>query len=663
MHSIYSLGEVCYIWLGECNEASGFTIQHLKDTAKYQKRLPVAYVSATDPHKRALERRRLLRNMWQDMIYRFKSEHLRRFRTLNRKNQNPPVFLENIPLPFTDKDEWIRVQDFFQLPWFHRMWTFQEIIMSKNPLLICGDNTLEWEDIANLVWFKDSFITMPLDGAFGDWVSIVQMWFDFPRDYNRPQAHAQQSFRDLFYKTPIISLSAPRMPRILFQTLAGFIYLVPGLLILVSGIVIAVVLVRSRDGDARFLAVFPIAAVISIAVLLLTQRSLQVVFDGITSQYDSMLETPTPYHDSATPNRYTNTNELILDGVWSALRNRECSDLRDKSFGLLGILKGSGASPPTPVYSQSVREVYQSLFESLVLWNPGTVTLIVNAGIQNLQKPTWPSWLPDWTRPKENSWLVDQLHQGRNFNTTGRQQLRHIKVSHNMLRLKGLSKGSVTSIFRFEKVATNPSQSDLIPNLLKIRDCILDMCTSEYGLTNTTQTRQQITICIQNTLFGIIEGIVGHEETKVIELKMPDYSRSERSWQRQIPVNYLYHLQEMEDFLSFFHTIDNSREGSANTLLTKLQSKPTAFPYFIRIINKIVDEKRCLFKLSSGLIGSGTLDLAAGDEVFLVPGVRVPLAVRRNEGHRHILIGPVHAPGVMQGKNYSEQNLAELHLV
>lgn len=77
----------------------------------------------------------------------------------------------------------------------------------------------------------------------------------------------------------------------------------------------------------------------------------------------------------------------------------------------------------------------------------------------------------------------------------------------------------------------------------------------------------------------------------------------------------------------------------------------------------MVEEERCLFRLSSGLLGTGPLYLANGDHVFLLPGVYTPIAVREDGPGRNAVAGPVHAPCVMHSKKSYNRGLINVVLV
>jgi hypothetical protein len=45
----------------------------------------------------------------------------------------------------------VRLDELFARDWIQRAWTFQELILSPNPVVLCGDKMLAWEDLADYV--------------------------------------------------------------------------------------------------------------------------------------------------------------------------------------------------------------------------------------------------------------------------------------------------------------------------------------------------------------------------------------------------------------------------------------------------------------------------------------------------------------------------------
>lgn len=52
-------------------------------------------------------------------------------------------------IPTGDSPEWKAVERFLQRPWFLRMWTYQEVVLSKICIVRCGSYSMTWSDLSD----------------------------------------------------------------------------------------------------------------------------------------------------------------------------------------------------------------------------------------------------------------------------------------------------------------------------------------------------------------------------------------------------------------------------------------------------------------------------------------------------------------------------------
>jgi hypothetical protein len=136
--------------------------------------------------------------------------------------------------------------------------------------------------------------------------------------------------------------------------------------------------------------------------------------------------------------------------------------------------------------------------------------------------------------------------------------------------------------------------------------------------------------------------------------------RARESW--QAPYDFTDILSDFEAFGTLWAILQRPSDTAVEAILTEMESQNSAFKYFVRIVNKIADEGRCLLALSCGMAGSGPLETVDGDEVFLVPGVRAPLLLRgHGDDGVFIFIGPVLVHGLMHGEEFRMQSADRLH--
>ena len=80
--------------------------------------------------------------------------------------------LESLPtqgLPPRDDPVWKALEKLLMRPWFFRLWTLQEIVLSREPVVLCGDEFNSWEDLPLLtrsaINTETSTLIMPVSDA------------------------------------------------------------------------------------------------------------------------------------------------------------------------------------------------------------------------------------------------------------------------------------------------------------------------------------------------------------------------------------------------------------------------------------------------------------------------------------------------------------------
>jgi Heterokaryon incompatibility protein (HET) len=89
--------------------------------------------------------------------------------------------LGNHDLPSKDHPVWKALQKFQQRPWFYRLWTLQEIVLSKDPVIICGNRSISWNALRALhreaTLAKLTMVALPAissENPRGDFLTLVK---------------------------------------------------------------------------------------------------------------------------------------------------------------------------------------------------------------------------------------------------------------------------------------------------------------------------------------------------------------------------------------------------------------------------------------------------------------------------------------------------------
>lgn len=81
------------------------------------------------------------------------------FQKLHEKSQDPmsntnTAGMIRDSLPRSSEEVWYRLHDFFNRPWFSRIWVIQEVaVASVDPVVLCGSFTLSWSAVAKVARF------------------------------------------------------------------------------------------------------------------------------------------------------------------------------------------------------------------------------------------------------------------------------------------------------------------------------------------------------------------------------------------------------------------------------------------------------------------------------------------------------------------------------
>ncbi|KAM7210010.1 Heterokaryon incompatibility protein (HET) domain containing protein [Rhypophila decipiens] len=477
MQEIYSQASTCYVWLGKSSPELDKAINHFRWRTRYYSRLPLVYINAPTQAHRKIELKRLQKRMWQDMQAR--------------------LFCFLYPRRKLDLEKLLKCR------WVHRAWTFQELLLSENPVFLCGDNLLLWEDIVQAAVFET---------PFDPWLPLVDLWLGLPR---RPrnttpgplgQSSSLSRYRDDLEATASSSPPDHSFQKLLYdyedkQRVSGedevtprinlvFVRIGQMAVLLITGslLYLAVSFFSTRLSQRETIGVPMMVSFVLFCVLVLpfTGFWLKSAFSWLRFVCDGkenslwMDQLRRQIKEGS-----RNNHALFLNGIWTALCERESVEPKDKAFSLYGILASNKIGSPEcwqqPDYKQPLMDIYLNLFERLLRWDPISATLIISGrGIsqeaeQNgTSEESWPSWLPDWTAPERNAWMVSRFRLEDSHSATKHHPFTQPpSISGNSLKIHGQYIGTVTSPpIRFDPIPLS-SLPELITSVESLPSSLL----------------------------------------------------------------------------------------------------------------------------------------------------------------------------------------------
>ncbi|KAM0418964.1 hypothetical protein ACHAPT_012122 [Fusarium lateritium] len=130
MNMVYDKAETVLAWLGPAIASTPAAIDFVKKVGD------IAMPTATDMFR------------WDSYGDEHENTKLERVEKYTQEQS-----LE-LGIPFDDLTTWDAFSEFFDRPWFQRMWTVQEIIQARKAIVVCGPHSLPWEYVSAAArWF------------------------------------------------------------------------------------------------------------------------------------------------------------------------------------------------------------------------------------------------------------------------------------------------------------------------------------------------------------------------------------------------------------------------------------------------------------------------------------------------------------------------------
>ena len=139
MGDIYSLARQVLVWLGPSDDETGTVWTLLQKVSELQ------HFEAHEVYGLAHKKQRPLQpeaSRLSSVDYGTRAEVQPKLSSLKDLRDIPEI-------PTGDALEWKAVERFLQRPWFLRMWTYQEVVLSRICVVRCGSYSMTWSDLSD----------------------------------------------------------------------------------------------------------------------------------------------------------------------------------------------------------------------------------------------------------------------------------------------------------------------------------------------------------------------------------------------------------------------------------------------------------------------------------------------------------------------------------
>ncbi|KAL8350248.1 hypothetical protein RB601_001314 [Gaeumannomyces tritici] len=667
MGRVYALANSVYIWLGQGTQGTDRAMDYLRHYAAVMRPLPIAEY-ATAAGITGLDRE------IDDCQSEAGGDYLRRLSLLAmswRWGRNRQL-----------RDD---INELLSRPWISRVWTFQEVILAYHPVVLCGNRVLTWGTMVNALRYPthDS-LEVPFTSALGpfyhpqqglvSWRAIIRFWAVFPRPFSRasslivgheagggdtPEAGRlnPQSFLEIHNLMSTAASTTARPYWWLGVQVAVYCGIsMYGAFMVWSAIKIMKEVQKFGEAPSLF-SVLALAVIFSAGLWAFDIVPKFVLSGGSESALELLL------HEEGAELGHL----ALLDAMQSALRHRACAVEHDRAYGLWGILKALKVKLPNVDYNQELGGLHSDLLATMVKWQPAAVGLILDAGTTHPGRDPLggaPSWVPRWTGGSEHmpSPWMSLRHNIRlhNMALLPILQLAYPVIEGRSLRLLGRPHGVVEFITAFDDCVSLPPQ--IIPITSHKRRFLHwvqraeDYIRRGYEVTPPTPSVKALLRYYRHPVCSIYAVAWG------LSLERAPWGRNLLDW---VPYDFSKDDKKRLRCFERLHrvVVGTNPAGAARSdiglgialddVCAMIERVSGANDLLNDLVLDLIEDKRCLFVLSNGLIGSGPLGMLAGDEIFLLQGVQAPMALRRTAGTaaevtgKYTIVGAVLVHGIM----------------
>ncbi|KAI0152473.1 heterokaryon incompatibility protein-domain-containing protein [Hypoxylon sp. NC0597] len=543
----------------------------------------------------------------------------------------------------------LRQDDLYDLlnrEWFWRAWTFQELILAPNVVLICGHNHLEWTKVVTSFMMYTTAARIPLPGDLdhrtlftsirapwddskhftvpGPILDLINVWMHTERTTKRKEQQEPRVFQSFTYASWLQGTGQEALELIL---MFSFVLLS----ILWETAVLSFLV--------YFLLIFFPAMNIGIVIILACPVGLGIF--SVSSLYF-------PWHTLVLCLRpdFRGDSKTYLAGVLQAIRTRHATNDKDRSYAAYGALQRLGIRElSSPDYSKPLGQVYRELTRDMLRYNPTLIHLLMDAGISTSMGG--PSWVPDWRIAAGRQWvrtnyIINPPELAATPSSAAWAEFR----GNNKLVVRGIQHGVIKSCSgRFHRIRTSgrdpTSSADIWTATLMLTRWVANLIRDATNL----EVYRPISNVVAKVLAADIDSKAG------LDLTGEDFF----TWYKVMTCGNL----AFEERASIGFSPEHSENDAIGPVYDSHPQGGVAKHMTIQINNHLAG-RRNLFITTNGFAGSGPDAMRPGDTVMLIAGIPVPMILRRvvskhsetSGGKYYRIIGPAYIYGLMKGEGF-----------
>jgi hypothetical protein len=270
----------------------------------------------------------------------------------------------------------------FSRRWINRLWTLQEVLLARKPVLMCGEMTAPWKSLVFTLQLLHMFNSKPpflqFPSEYSAWWSLWEFRSELYRQ--RGKADVEQPVDDAYEE---ISESELERHRLYLQR--GWLVFVALLCCSIATVgftftCVEPTLINVLE-DTKIVG--PVQVLLVLLMVFIIVFPLSSVITGIWSQRPRILPLP--------------TQEAIILQIWL----RKATEARDRYFGVHGLINKQKNEATMVDLTVGLDRIYRRLFIELLKWT-GSLDIMLLTSCSKFNDV--PSWVMKW-RNTNCSWL------------------------------------------------------------------------------------------------------------------------------------------------------------------------------------------------------------------------------------------------------------------
>ena len=348
-------------------------------------------------------------------------------------------------------------------PWLYRIWTYQEIMLSENPVLVCGTMMTPWWRFSMSVLYlriteqwADKY-NLHTGDSTSDLFQSLRVWRALVLDRNDFQVSRRHNSSSSIYATLDLQLYNWFLSDIADAFMVEYVspwtreVLSLQLFGSVAPFAIAIAVAILAWADEWDYEIPSTTAIVSLILIGVFNNTVYLM----SRNMDHTVRRPRRKylrHNLVTWPEESSAKNIILSAIWT----RQCKENKDFNFGTRNLMQALIRANLYPLkYSCSLSEVYKELTVNLIELTRSPELIL--AALRS-QVPDAPSWTVDW--PMRTSWRKHQSDFERDnglfYDLTAApmpQGSVEFDPEHpNVLRIRAWTLGRVTAVLNFERL-------------------------------------------------------------------------------------------------------------------------------------------------------------------------------------------------------------------